>query len=792
MILPTAEIPAKAKDKDGKEAVPEEVIEVLPGVIHRYPYHVMASEHQAYPDERLYLAAKRDFAMREFLSKAAMYAAVRYDRQPAGSKDAALAQAACIILVRFAQVYPAYAVHYDQPGEPKFFERADQPPPYRVGYRSAKWDWLGCYDVPLNLVIAYALLRNTPTLEEAGRILDAPNPKRLIEQRLFRASAEFVRDQPDEFQEASVYAYRGMLAVGRLLGDRQLLGEVAVRLGAFTERGFYHDGLWREGEGATHQRVMTVLDGWIGRLLAGSIQAPPIVGLARTAADAELLDPRRLPEVQQAAWPAILTRPLARQPHLLGGAGVARLAVGDGLNALDIEIKGLGSIASPHFNRLAIRVSLGGRPVLGDLDDRPPSWNGWERSTAAHNAVVVDGLNQREAAARAREACLGSDVLYFAADPDLQVACFEDRYAYPTSVSRYRHTVIAIAGPHSRYAVSVFEVEGGLQHDQIFQAADGVDADWRPNIQSARGPDTLLPASIAYLPTARAEDGRWFVQSYGAFTALQSGRVDRPAQAVLAPPGGPGVKLHIFTFGPFGLVTGQAPSAPSETGGMPDPDSSRAMLLLRHRSQDGSALNTTFVTLLEPMASKPVIVRAGRVAAPSDTVVLYVETADGPEHLLVNLKPGKVQSFQLADGGLLSTDGFVVHATARALHLAGGTIAELAGRRVRHEPVTGVIRHVVRRAAFGALGWFETEEPVASPEALVGRTLLIQHGDGTARGWTITGARNTAEAHCRIAVREEPGFLIDPKTGEAHYYQFPRLRAPGPHKFRVAKMTRSE
>jgi hypothetical protein len=50
-------VPAKTKNKDSKEAVPEETIEVLPGIFHKYPYHTVEPEHQAYPDERLYLAA---------------------------------------------------------------------------------------------------------------------------------------------------------------------------------------------------------------------------------------------------------------------------------------------------------------------------------------------------------------------------------------------------------------------------------------------------------------------------------------------------------------------------------------------------------------------------------------------------------------------------------------------------------------------------------------------------------------------------------------------------------------
>ena len=121
----------------------------------------------------------------------------------------------------------------------------------------------------MNLLIAYALVRDDPAIVEAGRRLSDPHPARTIERDLFRASAEFVRLQPEEYSEVSLHAYRGLLAVGRLLDDPKLVGEAIKRLDGFSERGFYHDGFWRQGDAAAHRRVLGVIDGWIDRLLAG-------------------------------------------------------------------------------------------------------------------------------------------------------------------------------------------------------------------------------------------------------------------------------------------------------------------------------------------------------------------------------------------------------------------------------------------------------------------------------------------------------------------------------------------
>ena len=99
---------------------------------------------------------------------------------------------------------------------------------------------------------------------------------------------------------------------------------------------------------------------------------------------------------------------------------------------------------------------------------------------------------------------------------------------------------------------------------------------------------------------------------------------------------------------------------------------------------------------------------------------------------------------------------------------------------------------VSRGVSAAGHGWFLTAAPVPDPGALVGRTLLIRHGDGTTRGWTLTQVENLPDGSgARLHVHEEPGFLIDPQTGIARYYQFPRNSAPGPHAFHVSRIART-
>ena len=173
-----------------------------------------------------------------------------------------------------------------------------------------------------------------------------------------------------------------------------------------------------------------------------------MIELARRASAAMTL-PTPEQDVQQASWPTRALPVRTRRPMLLGGAGVARLAVGTGEDALDFEVRGLDSYSGPHFQRLAIRLAVSGRPVLDDLDERGGTPTGWDLATASHNTVVVDGLNQRETTLAARTPAAGSDFLFFAADADFQVVSARDPRAYPGSATRYRQTVVVCSGPRA-------------------------------------------------------------------------------------------------------------------------------------------------------------------------------------------------------------------------------------------------------------------------------------------------------------------------------------------------------
>lgn len=766
---------SKPPKEPPKTPPPEEVIEVRPSVLHKYPYQVIDPIRQTYPDERVYLQAKRDYEVREYFTKVALYAAIRHRDQPPAEKDPNLVRLASVILLRFAQVYPDYAMHFDQPGQPKILQPATVAPPYRRGYATGKWDWSAALDVSLNLVIAHALIRDEPLLLETGRALGIPDPVRKIENDFFRASARFIQSQPIEDSETALHAHRGLLAVGRLLDDARLIADATARVEQFLQRGFAYDGLWRHGDTAAHRRIVEILDGWLTPLLTN--QSIPRLALARRAGDVTLTAARS-EEIQQVSWSGAPRHSAVRGPALLGGSGVARLAIGSGADALDIECRGLGNLDSPRSRRLALRLAIAGRPVLTDLDDLPPTQDGFDLASASHNTVLINGMNQRESLAQAQLPAPGAETLFFVADPDFQVAILEDRYAYPRTARKYRQWIAAIAGPRTRYAVTLFEIEGGFQHDQLWHAAPGWSGSWDLPAPTAlvAGPETLLPPGTRYIEKSQAGDGRWFLQALGAFHGLTLARLDRPAVAELQ---GPelGVRLHLLGAVPTVAIVGRL-------------DASKPLspaLILRRRATDERPLLSAFVTVLEPLnRSGQKLRRVGRVDSPEGTIQLVIETDEGTDHLVLNLRPGQDQTLRLADGRTLNTNGLLTRVSATELIVAGGESASIDGIAAQASRAAGVIRAV--RPGHG----FETDQLLPDPESLSGRTLLIQHGDGTSRGWTLDrvenhpGTKPTAQLH----VREETGFQIDPRTGFAHYDAPFDQPHPGPHTFVIARIAR--
>jgi hypothetical protein len=471
--------------------------------------------------------------------------------------------------------------------------------------------------------------------------------------------------------------------------------------------------------------------------------------------------------------------------RLDGGRGAAHLVVGSSESRLEIELGDSGTHHPDCVQRLGLGISVAGRRVLSGPSPAASSPRGFERASASGNVVLVNGLNQRESLEELHRPAPPTDVRFFAAQPDLQVACLEDRVAYPAFTSLYRHTIVAIDGPQGAYAVSLFQVEGGLQHDQLYHAAPGSSAQWQTPVALPAYGQSLLPPSIPFIPSARAENGRWFVQALGEIGSLRAAALDGPTQAVLFDGKHPGVRLHLLTEQPSTLFVGRVQKGPDSPG--------RSSLVLRRTSTGGAPHSTRFITLIEPIlpGTTQALRRVGRIESGDDCIAIALDTSQGTEYLVINARPNSPQAIPLGEREIMRTDALVVHATDDGLVQAGGTYCEFRHLRSTAPGQWGTLVAAARQHLGSSLGWFEASQPIESPELAAGQTLIVRHGDNSSHAWTIDKVTASPDGRTRIEVKEEPGFTIDLATGDAIYYQHPRTRAPGPHVFRVCHISRS-
>jgi hypothetical protein len=261
-----------------------------------------------------------------------------------------------------------------------------------------------------------------------------------------------------------------------------------------------------------------------------------MIDLARAAAGAAIAD-GPTPEVRQASWPASRAPSEGRRAAFLGGVGLARLSVGGPEDGLDIELKGMGNLGSLHVTRLALRASVGGRIVLDDLDDQSPTRSGWGLVHGSHNAVVVDGLNQRETPPSPVTRRRGPIPL-LRGRSRLQVVAAEIRSrtrSRPRPIARSSWPRAA-PGP---LRGGRLPGRRGLAHDQIYHGPAGGRGRWtRP---CRRDPGRVLAGLEHPLSVEGPRGGRSLVRpGPRRIPRLEEARASAPSTATLVEPGRPG------------------------------------------------------------------------------------------------------------------------------------------------------------------------------------------------------------------------------------------------------------
>lgn len=399
----------------------------------------------------------------------------------AETKDNAYGDRAAIIIGRFAQVFPDYAVRYDYPNAPKKFFNANQKWPYQglVPYRGAKWNWWAYGDIPASMAKVYEILNKDYDWSRMDKQIGKETNK-LIVSDLLVMGYEFTAANPELYTNMSPGMYRDMITLGRILNRPDMVHDGVNRFNEFLKLGFYSDGWWKEGTPSYHDQTVNGLNN-VAKAAEGytdptewkasrfvnldlSRSMPFFKSAIAVSREAVLPNGRKIPlndtwankDSKQQTSGNVVSR-------LWTSYGNAAFGEGSAENQFLLNMNWSGNYGHHHLDNASIILYAAGEELLSDIGYTHSKYRGWTLHTASHNTVVIDqkvqdtGTKESPATGKLR--------FYDDTDPHVKIMDVDASPAYK-DVKQYRRRLIHVhAGEGKDYVIDRFDIEGGTTHD---------------------------------------------------------------------------------------------------------------------------------------------------------------------------------------------------------------------------------------------------------------------------------------------------------------------------------------
>ena len=757
-----------------------------------FPYWADASGY------RHFFQSKRDDEVRIFLAQQARDLADLYLL----TRDESHARRSAVILDRFAEVYPNWCYHYDYPFRQKeIYSGAVSPQEFKSGFRTARWTWWAYMDIPLPLVQAYAAIRESHALKQLSteRGLDV---EARIRRDLFRSSCEQVLANEDPLSNMSPRAWQSLIVAGRVLSEPKFVHESVRRLRRLVESQFFYDGFWCEGSpdyGAQSlsglEQTLEVLDGYsdppgyvdpvdgsrFDKLDLAS-QFSTLNQVRKVLALMHLPNGRAVPVHDTWSF-SRRGRSEVTRPFLLPALGHACLGGGEADRQTQFHVTWSGGYGHSHGDNLSLLLFAHGAELLSDIGYTHTAYRAWTLATVAHNTVVIDGQNQ--SLGRIDTPTDGSLVYFDAAESRVQIVSATGQRGYPGLARDYRRTLFSVdSGDGDRYAVDVFEVEGGRTHDYFLHG--DADRASRATCQIELAPlDSLLPDGFGpWEPTRNEGETRkisepWY--AYGFLRELQSAKLvdGQTPNITFTSEGaaGPSVRITLLPEVDSQLVIGRNPSVR-----MAQEDDTRLekfqrpFAMLRHSSVEGKS---RFVSLIEPnVGGMSKVQSVERLAMESGALVVKVVLPQRIDWIVVNRPAeGEIQWKSGNDSlrfrgqfGLLSQstvpDSDVDYAYAAGD--GGWTVGEF---ELRSRP--SVSKELIAVDANRLTVEIGDEAP-----PVVGSTVRLTTRDGWVYPFTVKSA-TVSGTQLRLETQEPACLRLDSQTQQLEMTSFPQRRHAG-------------
>lgn len=764
-----------------------------PGGPHVYPYWERSGDQY-----RIFFRAHVDALSREHMDQACRDLARIY----AATGDEQIARRAALILLRFAEVYPGYALSYDYPFRAKAFWPHDATEINHPVIRSSpdrlsKYHWWRYVEISQPLVEAYDALRHWPPLKE----MDEGRAVQRIEEDLLTAMVDFALGYPDALSNMGPTNWQRAIGAGRVLGRPDYVHEAVDRFERFLTTKFLYDGHWRETSPSYHAQclggiraIRSALSGYSdpedyqhpesGKRLDEETLKPLFARYDRCL---EALRRPRFPDgrllpINDTWWTGRQSSRSSMESDLSPGLGAAVLGGGERNRQIHAHLNFSSGRGHKHHDSLSIGLFAHGKELLPDVGYTHTAYRSFATSTMSHNTVVVNGVEQQF-----DPDWSGNRLRAFVSDREgFHVAQAESVSAYP-QVQRYRRTLMVLGHDATdAYVIDVFHVMGGKQHDYLLHGS--ADDDSTATIQGVTMTPfdgTLMNPGVRFREPRGENDQLGEASAFGFAKELSRGIATGVVTLDMRLQDEPelGTRTWLDAGDQTEIYLGEAPSIRRARSS--DRDLSRYQAPFFTARRKGEELSSIFVAVHEPVRGKPRI-QGFEVQRLPEGVVVNVTTDSGTDHVVIALEdvadvewqsPGGTVSFRGRFGAIqLDPAGKI-----RQAHLVGGDLLRL-GKTVAGEDMAGknivdsarpVAGEVLRTApvadgvSFGAL---DVDQPLS--ESAEGNIVIVHHADGSTQGYHIQRVEPLDGEGTRIFVAEDAGFRYTDNGIEATSYPY--------------------
>ncbi|MEF3311127.1 carboxypeptidase regulatory-like domain-containing protein [Paenibacillus sp. GYB004] len=737
-------------------------------------------------------------------------------------KSRAISQAAALakvdplggarLLYEFAKAYEGYNPTVDRvAGNLHANLSADKRsgPPY--AYWGGIWDRWWYNDLPqlTPLIKAYAELKQTNVFDLLEAEIGEDVEERVV-QGLIVPSADFVLTYPDYLGNMSFQPWKGLIEVGKALGEPDYIHRVVELIESLVTRMFLSDGYWQEVTPSYHlqtvnglKQVADQLKGWSDP--TGYVS--PRTGIRFDNLDMEQQYPiirRAVENGNKLVYPDGKVLPVTdtwangkpADPIINGGsfllpaAKIGRLTGGTGPGQTQLYMGFQPKYGHAHLDPLNLSLYAQGQELLPDLGYTHNTFYRWfALSTMGHNTVVVDSANMVNGA----QAKQGGNVEAFVTEGGLFQAMRADyasAYGVTEEYSREPWFVpFADGSGEQGYVLDLFRVKGGSRHEYTLQGDANRDAEFATDLPlTDYGPYLLPPGTNVVQPVSNSDSGsaEGHYPGYIYVRDVKQAQLDedRYELTMVTNTGGEEqAKLNITGLlepGSNELYLGRSPSLRSiRLGGSGRDNNDEAVkytmpkLVLR---RDGTNLQSTFMTVMEPYRGKQARIEAiDRLSldqAPEGAAAVRVTYGDTTDILLSNPNHPE-QPLSSGDVTMVGEMGLIrlINGEVREMSLVGGTLLKKGDQQIAGSglAMTGNVSGTKRMAKGDAYDALVVDAAV--PESAAGQTVIVNHPDQSATGFKVRQVLREGSQSVVVLAEHDPGFEImaDGSSRQAFY-----------------------